>query len=175
MEVLTAYVRQHAPWPPQEDQEDTEDESIERGSEENLGLPSGLVAVPAPDPDIQAIATVLRRRTHDFLHGEPERIGLYNTNLSGVDLFGAPLRSANLWDTNLSKATLMSADLAWAHLQGRTSRERFSLGRAFQARTSQAQTSQERISQGRTSREQIRALRVCTAWTFDSHGTPGSS
>jgi hypothetical protein len=120
MEVLTAYVRQHAPWPPQRAQGDTEEnEARERGLEEDLGLANGVkrVAVSVPDPDIQAIATVLGRRTRDFLQGE-DRLDLYNTNFSGVDLFGAPLRSANLWDTNFSEATLMSADLAWAHLQG---------------------------------------------------------
>jgi uncharacterized protein YjbI with pentapeptide repeats len=120
MEVLTAYVRQHAPWPPQKAQEGTEEnEVLERGLEEDSGLATGAVLgeVSAPDPDIQAIATVLGRRTRDFLHGE-DRLDLYNTNLSGVDLFGAPLRSANLWDTNFSGASLLSADLAWAHLQG---------------------------------------------------------
>jgi hypothetical protein len=119
MEVLTAYVRQHAPWPPQKAQAVTEkDEALERGLEEGSGLANGVVPVEVstPDPDIQAIATVLGRRTRDFLHGE-DRLDLYNTNLSGVDLFGAPLRSANLWDTNFSGAGLMSADLAWAHLQ----------------------------------------------------------
>jgi uncharacterized protein YjbI with pentapeptide repeats len=120
MEVLTAYVRQHAPWPPQKAQEDTEEnEGLERGLEEDSGLATEAVPgeVSAPDPDIQAIATVLGRRPRDFLHGE-DRLDLYNTNLSGVDLFGAPLRSANLWDANFSGAGLMSADLAWAHLQG---------------------------------------------------------
>jgi uncharacterized protein YjbI with pentapeptide repeats len=119
MEVLTAYVRQHAPWPPQKEQEGTKDEALEGRLEENSGLTNGVAfaEVATPDPDIQAIATVLGRRTRDFLHGE-DRLNLYNTNLSGVDLFGAPLRSANLWNTNLSRAGLMSADLAWAHLQG---------------------------------------------------------
>jgi uncharacterized protein YjbI with pentapeptide repeats len=118
MEVLTAYVRQHAPWPPQKDQEGKNDEASARSLEEDSGLTNGdvLVKATAPDPDIQAIATVLGRRTRDFLHGE-DRLDLYNTNLSGVDLFGTPLRSANLWDTNLSGTGLMSADLAWAHLQ----------------------------------------------------------
>jgi uncharacterized protein YjbI with pentapeptide repeats len=118
MEVMTAYVRQHAPWPPQKAQEGTEGEEVlERGLEGDSGSTNRIerVAVSAPDPDIQAIATVLGRRTRDFLHRE-DRLDLYNTNLSGVDLFGAPLRSANLWDTNFSGAGLMSADLAWAHL-----------------------------------------------------------
>jgi uncharacterized protein YjbI with pentapeptide repeats len=118
MEILTAYVRQHAPWPRQRAQEGTEDEAAESRSEElSRGEPT-LEESIAPDPDIQAIVTVLGRRTHDFLHGEPERIDLHNTNLSGVDLFGASLRSANLWGTNLSGTNLISAELAWAHLQG---------------------------------------------------------
>jgi uncharacterized protein YjbI with pentapeptide repeats len=117
MEVLTAYVRQHAPWSPQEEQEDTEDAALGRRTEENSREENEPAEVPAPAPDIQAIATVLRRRTRNFLHGE-DRLNLYNTNLSGVDLFGASLRSANLWDTNFSGTGLISADLARAHLQG---------------------------------------------------------
>jgi hypothetical protein len=117
MEVLTAYVRQHATCKPQTEQEGTKDEASERRLEEDSGLTNGVAEFTTPDPDIQAIATVLGRRTRNFLHGE-DRLDLYNTNLSGVDLFGAPLRSANLWNTNFSGAGLMSADLAWAHLQG---------------------------------------------------------
>jgi uncharacterized protein YjbI with pentapeptide repeats len=109
MEVLTAYIRQNAPWPPRRAREGTAGDS---------GFVNGVEPgeASAPDPDIQAIAAVLERRTRDFLHGE-DRLNLYNANLSAVDLFGASLRSANLWYTNFSGASLMSADLAWAHLQ----------------------------------------------------------
>src|SRR5215211_5326823 len=37
MEVLTAYVRQHAPWPPQKVQKGMEDEAVERKLEEDSG------------------------------------------------------------------------------------------------------------------------------------------
>src|SRR5215211_8816625 len=62
MEVLTAYVRQHAPWPPEEDQQG-EDVTIDKKSEEDSREATETTEVPAPPaPDIQAIMTVLRRR-----------------------------------------------------------------------------------------------------------------
>src|SRR5829696_678972 len=72
MEVLTAYVRQHAPLRAIEGQEGEEDSGGSRGE-------SKPTAVSARAPDIQAIMTVLRRRTRSFGHGEPEFLDLHET------------------------------------------------------------------------------------------------
>jgi pentapeptide repeat protein len=74
----------------------------------------------APDPDIQAIMTVLRRRILSFEfweHGEPERIDLHETNLSGADLARVNLVGADLSKANLSKAhALFAANLSHVNL-----------------------------------------------------------
>ena len=132
MEILTAYVREHAPW--------KEAESRWQGEI----LPSGTQ--PTPDhlspPDlgveIQAILTVLgrRRRTHE--RGEDRVLDLRETDLrqaslrgaqldganllgahlEGADLAEVHLRKANLWGAHLEKAHLWDAHLEGAHLGG---------------------------------------------------------
>jgi hypothetical protein len=109
MEVLTAYVRQHAPWRPEED------------SGEEPKTPESS----PPDPDIQAILTVLGRRTRTFVHKEPERLDLHETNLSRANLSRANLSFATLTRADLSEAMLDEANLteAWfwmANLSGAT-------------------------------------------------------
>ncbi len=107
MEVLTAYVRKHARLRPEEGQGGTEG------------------PLPEPDPDIQAIITVLRRvlRRRPYSWDEidkAERLDLRETNLSGAKLWranlwgvllgGADLRGANLSGANLSKVKLLAQD-----------------------------------------------------------------
>jgi hypothetical protein len=94
MEILTAYVRQHAPWQRQ----------------------VGREQVPTLDLDIQAIMTVIRRRTRFWGHGEPGPLDLHETNLSGANLVGANLVGAILSGANLSEARLSTADLSRARL-----------------------------------------------------------
>jgi hypothetical protein len=113
MEVLTAYVRQHAPSRPEEAQQGEEDQGVEK-SEEDPGATrqkSEPSEVPAPAPDIQAIMTVLRRRTRYYGHGEPEYLDLKETNLSRVNLTGANLTGAVFWSANLRRANLTGANL----------------------------------------------------------------
>jgi hypothetical protein len=108
MEVLTAYVRQHAlRWLPEEEREDTEDAGVEKRP---VVEPVGGVP-PTFDPDIQAIMTVLRRRTRSLSHGEPEPLDLHKTNLFRVNLFNANLRGAFLAGAFLAGADLRRADL----------------------------------------------------------------
>jgi hypothetical protein len=108
MEVLTAYVRQHAPWIPVEAQQG--EEASREATETTKVLP--------PDPDIQAITDVLRRRNRYFGHGEPEPLDLTLANLSGANLSGANLSEANLSEANLSEANLSEANLKGADLKG---------------------------------------------------------
>jgi hypothetical protein len=98
MEVLTAYVRQHARAPCPKESEPRE--------------------VPAPGPDIQAIMTVIRRRTRSFGHGEPDPLDLGDTNLSGVNLWRSNLTGANLVRGNLLEANLTGANLVRVNLTG---------------------------------------------------------
>jgi hypothetical protein len=118
MDVLTAYVRQHAPRRPlDEGQEGAEDATVDKKSEEDSREATKKTTdVPAPAPDIQAIMTVLRRRTRSFGHGEPEPLDLQETNLAGASLWRADFKGAWLVVANLSKANLMEADLSKANL-----------------------------------------------------------
>jgi hypothetical protein len=103
MEVLAAYIRQN---------------SARTSEEESRAL----------DPDIQAIMTVLRRRTRSFGNGEPEPLVLNKTflrsaqlwraNLSAARLSDAILSGASLWEANLSATLLGGADLSGAMLSG---------------------------------------------------------
>jgi hypothetical protein len=100
MEVLTAYVRTHAPRKHEKDDEHA-----------------------YPEPDIQAIMTVIRRRFRHFHNGEPEFIDLHETDLQGANLYkahlyGADLHGVNLSAANLSAANLAGVDLSGAHLEG---------------------------------------------------------
>jgi hypothetical protein len=122
MEVLTAYVGQHAPWRPEEAQQGEEDATVENSGEDSREA-TETTEVPPPGPDIQAIMTVLRRRTRFFGHGEPERLNLRSThlreaNLQGAKLDGANLHGANLYGANLYGAKLNGADLQEADLRG---------------------------------------------------------
>jgi ABC-type multidrug transport system fused ATPase/permease subunit len=123
MEVLTAYVRQHATWRREEAQQAEEDAAAEKKSEENTRGESEPSKVPGLAADIQAIITVLQRRTRSFGYGEPDRLDLHETNLSGAKLFkadlsGAVLREADLREADLSRAILREANLSGADLSG---------------------------------------------------------
>ena len=90
MEVLTAYVRKYA------------------SSKTTIGSTLDL--------DIQAVMTVLRRRTRSFLYGETEPLDLSEAHLSKANLWRANLRGANLSEANLSGANLWAANLSHANL-----------------------------------------------------------
>ena len=119
MEVLTAYVRQNAP------QESELTELVVGYFRQNAAYESGKdpteggsdEEVRAPDPDIQAIMTVLRRRTHSFGHGEPEPLNLSWTYLRRANLSGADLAEAGLTGANLTRANLMEANLSGTQLK----------------------------------------------------------
>ena len=109
MEVLTAYVRENAPWPPKPSEEESppaSDTAASGAAEGNGGRERA--ATPdrrTPPADIQAILNVLRRRDEDRV---PMR---YRAPL---DLRGANLREANLQGANLQGANLVGANLVGA-------------------------------------------------------------
>jgi hypothetical protein len=110
MEILTAYVRKNAPWSP--------------------SSTASSIEGPVPPTDIQAILTVIGRRTPPKnspgldlqgtdLRGASALKGahLEKAFLRGAHLERADLRGAHLKNTNLSEAYLPEADLRRADLQ----------------------------------------------------------
>jgi hypothetical protein len=93
MEVLTTYIRTRAP------------RKRERDAEHAY-----------PDPDIQAILTVIGRRSKYHRELEYGHIDLHATDLKLAVLSGANLSGANLSDANLSEADLSEANLRGATL-----------------------------------------------------------
>lgn len=95
-EVLTAYVRQHAPIDPR---------VLKWGRAPSKPGP--------PGPDVQAAMTVLGRRT--VMATDPG-LNLRNVDLGGLDLRGSDLQRANLSFSYLRLAKLSGAKLQKAHL-----------------------------------------------------------
>jgi hypothetical protein len=107
MEVLTAYVREHARWSQRKEQD--QDQAIE------LDLWDHLIEL-RPAMDVQAILTVLGRRNERVRkQDEAEKRHL---DLSRTDLRGAHLGEAHLERANLIDAHLEGAWLTGAHLEG---------------------------------------------------------
>jgi Pentapeptide repeats (8 copies) len=121
IEVLTTYVREHAPWPPKppKDTPPPQDKSSLTGD------PAAAQGQSPPKlaTDIQAILTVLGRRTLTYGNGEEQPLDLRGTDLHGADLEEAILEYANLRGAHLEGARLQSvylqgAELRGAHLEG---------------------------------------------------------
>jgi hypothetical protein len=105
MEILTAYVRENASW--KEDIVPSEPQPTQ-----------GWLLPPKLATDVQAILTVLGRRTHTYREREDQRLNLGNTNLRGADLRDTHLEWANLRLTHLEWAYLRGAHLEQAALRG---------------------------------------------------------
>jgi hypothetical protein len=107
-EVLTAFVRGHAPWPPTQPCQPSEDLAVE-----------DIAPLQRWAPDVQAALTVLGRREE----APGPWLDLRNTDLRGAYLHKAQLsfailEGAHLQAATLSYAQLDSARLEDAHLQG---------------------------------------------------------
>jgi hypothetical protein len=126
MEILTAYVRENAPW------KEGEQRAQEDTAPSETQLTQSNQSPPTLAADIQAILTVLGRRTRLFGKGEDQRLNLNHTNLRGADLGGthlegvhfggarleqALLRGAHLERADLWEADLEGADLGGAHVE----------------------------------------------------------
>lgn len=106
MEVLTAFVRENAP----------------RQWDNISGPQPGEDDVPPPPPtkpstDIQAVLTVIGRRSRTFGQGEDQSLDLRETQLAGADLENFKLRWALLEEADLQRANLQYADLQRASLR----------------------------------------------------------
>jgi hypothetical protein len=100
MEVLTTYVREHAPIRKTEEKSGSDGANQSNNANRQLATP-----IATPSPDIQAILTVIGRRDRTF---EEEKLNLAGTNLEGADLINAHLEGAILWNAHLEGAHLKS-------------------------------------------------------------------
>lgn len=114
VEILTAYVREHAPLLSNEQEERLEDD------------PEVEPSIPA---DVQAALTVLVRRNTANDPPQP-----WHLNLSAVYLPRADLHDAPLANADLSSTVLTNANLEGAQLQG----ARLTFARAYMANLSHA-------------------------------------
>ncbi|MEA2738700.1 MAG: hypothetical protein QOH05_2007, partial [Acetobacteraceae bacterium] len=111
MEILTALVRQRAPW---HEPDAGAPGQPTRRRDGVIGRKSSRSERPA---DVAAaLAVIMRRESVDRDH-EETRLDLRRTNLKGASLIHAPLRRANLFAANLIEADLTSADLRRANLR----------------------------------------------------------
>jgi hypothetical protein len=104
-EVLTAFIRGHAPWPPRLDDQPHADVPIEEVSELQVRA-----------PDVQAAITVLARRQPSPTPSE--QLDLHSTDLRHADLARANLQGAILGGANLQRAILDRANLQGTNLYG---------------------------------------------------------
>jgi hypothetical protein len=129
-EVLTAFVRGHAPWPPRSKKQPPADAPIDQVPELQVRAPDVYAAVTVlarwrPPPrfggePLDLHATDLRRARLDA--PDLQRARLYDANLQGSRIRGAQLRGvilgrAQLQEADLLGAQLQEADLRFANLQ----------------------------------------------------------
>ncbi|MFJ2752809.1 pentapeptide repeat-containing protein [Streptomyces sp. NPDC087297] len=126
VEVLAAFVREHAPAPVETSTQDRMRLARQRlrAGAPIASTPSGRTADNAdrrPTEPVQAALTVLARRPRD--RDEPFQLDLARTDLRGAKmtngyLKGANLHGARLQGANLSEAHLEGANLYGDHLEG---------------------------------------------------------
>jgi hypothetical protein len=107
MEVLTAYVRYNAPWPPPV-----------RAGAAHVDSPDSL----RPRTDVQAILTILGQcdapdRRLDLRRTDLRGAEFWNAHLKGTDFWGACLDGAHLWSADLCGTKLENASLKRANLR----------------------------------------------------------
>jgi hypothetical protein len=104
VEVLAAFVRQHAPAPVSKEHASDDDGEKAEGCEDSPRSPA---------EDVQAVLAVLGHRPRN-----KEVVNLSGTDLRGAFLFGAHLERANLFGAHLEGAKLVKARLQGANLSG---------------------------------------------------------
>jgi Pentapeptide repeats (8 copies) len=128
MEVLTAYIRANSPWPPEEIEEAQKkrpwakkrlgEKPKEKGASAlDKGQTEKLEEVPKLDGDIQAVLTVIGRRSSASEKGK-DQLYLTETDLRKAYLANAHLENAYLADAHLEEAILFKAHLEEAILNG---------------------------------------------------------
>jgi uncharacterized protein YjbI with pentapeptide repeats len=104
-EVLTAFVRGHAPWPPRLPGQDPATAPIDEVRELQVRA-----------PDVQASLTVLGRGGFARPEGQGDRLDLHAVDLRHARLRGVHLERAYLLGAHLERADLVSAHLEGAYL-----------------------------------------------------------
>jgi Pentapeptide repeats (8 copies) len=132
IEVLTAYVRAYAPWPPEDIAEARRKRPWARERpgpkdyerllkpKDNESFSASIMVIPKLDDDIQAVLTVIGRSSRIFEKGEAQRLDFTRTDLRGVDVREARLEGANFSGARLEGASLWQAHLEGADLSGAT-------------------------------------------------------
>jgi hypothetical protein len=123
MEILTAFLRQHAPYREREESplRKALREQIEQAynnGEKPATTPTPQVVTPAPDIsqiEIAAVLTVIARRNWANETGKDQYLDLRSTNLANADLRNAHLDGANFAGDNLEKAYFIGATLRKAN------------------------------------------------------------
>jgi hypothetical protein len=119
VEILTAYVRERAPWPPRAGASPNQiDQPTAASGRDNAEGEGKSVALST---DVQAVLTVLGRRTVAYDTGillQLESTDLSQARLRGANLVGAHLEGANLKRAELVGANLVGANLVGANLVG---------------------------------------------------------
>jgi uncharacterized protein YjbI with pentapeptide repeats len=112
IDVLTAYVRDHAAW---RRRAELEREGPAPQFQNWMGPPPANWPPITPDRDVQAALTVLARRQVVRV-GDEAPLELSNVDLRGARLSGARLERSRLADSHLEDAFLLGAKLAGARL-----------------------------------------------------------
>ena len=110
MNVLTAYVRYNAPWPP---------------TSPTRPLSETGAVDPKPRTDVQAILSILGRPTSferklDLRRTDLPGAEFWDARLENTDFWGAHLEGAQLWGARLDGAKLEKASLERANMKGTT-------------------------------------------------------
>jgi uncharacterized protein YjbI with pentapeptide repeats len=117
MEVLTAFVRLHAPWTPEKAAEDKKQQDKTKKPPPGKKKSKTEGEKIKPRADIQAILTVLGRRARTYKKEGDQRLDLRQTDLRGARLRGAHLEGAHLGGAQLEGANLTGAHLNEAGLE----------------------------------------------------------
>jgi hypothetical protein len=104
VEILTAFIRSHAPWPPHPSGQYRADVPTEQ-------VPS----LRDRAPDVQAVLSIIGRRPTQYNGPPPD---LNETDLRRANLHNANLADAQFGRANLEGAQLQQANLAGARLEG---------------------------------------------------------
>lgn len=121
MEVLTAYLHQNAPWPSSSAQSSWFSRSGRRGRRAKLAPLFTPLFTPLfkPRADVQAIMTVLARRSVGLETDDDRHLDLHTTDLRRVRIpFGGRLGGTNLAGAYLEGVWLPGGDLKGARLDG---------------------------------------------------------
>jgi uncharacterized protein YjbI with pentapeptide repeats len=119
VEILAAYVREHAPWPTRGS--GRAGNGARPGTVTAAGAAHGGEARSRPPTDVQAALTVLGRRSVEQDTDAPlflSYAGLAGATLTGAHLERALLSGSSLDGADLFKAHLTAADLEGASLRG---------------------------------------------------------